>query len=166
MKNPKKFKKQKKECHTFKYIKLLFANIGFCNYSYLDGYDYKVISKLPNEINDREYLDKFYKMDIEEIKNLLGMDKNDSDEIKENNNISEEKSQDETMHSEIYGVSKGHVYEKSTPTKNTTSQVESKKFESKKSSATSTKISDTRKKKIKGSNVGNKYYNKGKTSKK
>ena len=47
------------------------------------------------------------------------------------------------MHSEIYGVSKEHVYEKSTPTKNTTSQVESKKFESKKSSATSTKISET-----------------------
>ena len=74
----KNSKDKKKECHTFKYIKLLFANIGFCNYAYLDGYDYKVISKLPNEINNREYLDKFYKMDIEEIKNLLGMDKDNS----------------------------------------------------------------------------------------
>ena len=164
--NPKKFKTQKKECHTFKYIKLLFANIGFCNYAYLDGYDYKVISKLPNEIDDRKYLDKFYKMDIEEIKNSLGMDKDNNNEIKEKNNISEEKSKDETMHSEIYGVSKGHVYEKSSPTKNTTSQVQSKKIENKKSSTTSTKKSDAGKKNIKGSNVGNKYYNKGKTSKK
>ena len=164
--NPKKFKTQKKECHTFKYIKLLFANIGFCNYAYLDGYDYKVISKLPNEIDDRKYLDKFYKMDIEEIKNSLGMDKDNNNEIKEKNNISEEKSKDETMHSEIYGVSKGHVYEKSSPTKNTTSQVQSKKIENKKSSTTSTKKSDAGKKNIKGSNVGNKYNNKGKTGKK
>ena len=150
--NPKKFKTQKKECHTFKYIKLLFANIGFCNYAYLDGYDYKVISKLPNE--------------IEEIKNSLGMDKDNNNEIKEKNNISEEKSKDETMHSEIYGVSKGHVYEKSSPTKNTTSQVQSKKIENKKSSTTSNKKSDAGKKNIKGSNVGNKYNNKGKTGKK
>ena len=164
--NPKKFKTQKKECHTFKYIKLLFANIGFCNYAYLDGYDYKVISKLPNEIDDRKYLDKFYKMDIEEIKNSLGMDKDNNNEIKEKNKISEEKSKDETMHSEIYGVSKGHVYEKSSPTKNTTSQVQSKKIENKKSSTTSTKKSDAGKKNIKGSNVGNKYNNKGKTGKK
>ena len=164
--NPKKFKTQKKECHTFKYIKLLFANIGFCNYAYLDGYDYKVISKLPNEIDDRKYLDKFYKMDIEEIKNSLGMDKDNNNEIKEKNNISEEKSKDETMHSEIYGVSKGHVYEKSSPTKNTTSQVQSKKIENKKSSTSSTKKSDAGKKNIKGSNVGNKYNNKGKTGKK
>ena len=47
--NPMKFKTQKQECDTFKYVKLLYANIGFCNYAYIHGYDYKVLSKLPNE---------------------------------------------------------------------------------------------------------------------
>ena len=168
--NPLKFKTQKKECHTFKYIKLLFANIGFCNYAYLEGYDYKVISKLPNEIDDRKYLDKFYKMDIEEIKNSLGMDKDNYDETKANNKINEEKDKnkhkDENMHSEIYGISKGHVYEKSISTKSSSSKVETKKPDSKKSNTASTKGSDIGKKNIKGTNVGNKYTNKGKTGKK
>ena len=70
--NPAKFKMQKKECHTFKYIKLLFANICFCNFAYLEGYDYKVISKLPNEIDERKYLDQFNKVDAEDIKNAMG----------------------------------------------------------------------------------------------
>ena len=145
--NPQKFQTQKKECHAFKYIKLLFANIGFCNYAYLDGYDYKVISKLPNEIDERKYLDKFYKMDMEEIKASIGMGKDNSDELNNNNKINDFKdAETEPMHSEIYGVNKGHVYEKSTPSKNTTtSKIETKKVETKKTSAPT-----------KGSNAGKK----------
>ena len=162
--NPKKYKTQKKECHTFKYIKLLFANIGFCNYAYLDGYDYKVLSKLPNEIDERKYLDKFNKIDIEEIKASIGMEGSSLDS--ELNKINETKETEKAIHSEIYGVSKGHVYEKNTPTKKSTSKVEDKKIETKKSTGTThTKATDTGKKNVKGTNVTNKY-NKGKTGKK
>ena len=123
--NPKKFKTQKKECHTFKYLKLLFANIGFCNYAYLNDYDYKVISKLPNEVDARKYLDKFTKMDMEEIKATIQKSKEvkeksedkknvDDEEEEEINKIVEEKDV-KPIHSEIYGISKGHVYEKSNP---------------------------------------------------
>ena len=99
--NPQKYKTQKRDCNTFKYIKLLFANIGFCNYAYLDGYDYKTLSKLPNENDERKYLDKFFKMNIEEIKASLGMGKSEKET---------------EIHSEIYGINKGHVFEKNTGT--------------------------------------------------
>ena len=74
----------------------------------MDGYDYKEISKLPNEIDDRKYLDKFYKMDIEEIKASIGMKEGNEED---SNNIKNEV-KGERIHSEIYGVNKGHVYEK------------------------------------------------------
>ena len=160
--NPQKYKAQKKECHTFKYIKLLVANIGFCNYAYLDGYDYKVLSKLPNEIDERKYLDKFYKIDIEEIKASIGMG---GDNDSEANKINETKDTDKPIHSEIFGVNKGKVYERNTPTKNITSKVENKKVETKKTTGTTTKGTDVGKKNVKGSNVSNKY-SKGKTGKK
>ena len=66
--NPMKFKSQKQECDTFKYVKLLFANIGFCNYAYIYGYDYKQISKLPSDVDARKYLETFNKKEEEEIK--------------------------------------------------------------------------------------------------
>ena len=111
--NPAKFKMQKKECHTFKYIKLLFANICFCNFAYLEGYDYKVISKLPNEIDERKYLVQFNKVDAEDIKNAMGVSKKDDNNIneeeegKEINKINEE----DVIPSEIYGVSHGQFVE-------------------------------------------------------
>jgi hypothetical protein len=163
--NPQKFQTQKKECHAFKYIKLLFANIGFCNYAYLDGYDYKVISKLPNEIDERKYLDKFYKMDMEEIKASIGMGKDNLDNDNKINDLKD--AETELMHSEIYGVNKGQVYEKSNSSKSkntTTSKVETKKVENKKTT-TSTKGTNAGKNNFKGSNVNNKYT-KGKTGKK
>ena len=157
--NPSKFKTQKKECHTFKYIKLLFANIGFCNFAYLDGYDYKVISKLPNEIDDRKYLDKFYKMDIEEIKATIGM--KEENEKDSNSKISEVEG--EKIHSEIYGVNKGHVYEKSIDSKITTDT--KTQPQTKNNSKVTTKANDSGKKNVKGNTVANKA-NKGKTGKK
>ena len=59
--NPMKFKAQKQDCETFKFVKLLFANIAFCNYAYIYGYDCKDISKRPNEIDPRKYLDNIKK---------------------------------------------------------------------------------------------------------
>ena len=110
----------KKDSITFKYIKLLFANIGFCNYAYLDGYDYKVISKLPNEVDDRKYLNKFNKLDLDTIKASIGMKK---DEDYKNVKIGKE----DIIHSEIYGIDNGQVYEKSTPSETTTIKTEAKK---------------------------------------
>ena len=74
---------------------------------------------MPNEIDERKYLNKFYKMDMEEIKASLGMRKDNVDDLDNNNKINDLKDT-ESMHSEIYGVNKGHVYEKSKPSKNTT----------------------------------------------
>ena len=72
--NPMKFRSQKQECETFKYVKLLYANIGFCNYAYIYGYDYKEISKLPTEIDPRKYLDKIKKPDASEVIDALNLD--------------------------------------------------------------------------------------------
>ena len=71
------------------------------------------------------------------------------------------------MHSEIYGVSKGHVYERSTPSKNTTTnkKEEPKKVETKKNNI-GTKTSDVGKKNVKKSSNINDKYNKGRTGKK
>ena len=69
--NPMKFKTQKDECETFKYIKNIYANIGFCNYAFIHGYDYKEISKLPNEIDPRKYLDKIKKAKAKEVEEAL-----------------------------------------------------------------------------------------------
>ena len=97
-----KFKSQKQECDTFKYVKLLFANIGFCNYAYIYGYDYKQISKLPSDVDARKYLETFNKKEEEEIKKKESnkiipiIEKKESDhkiilinEKKENENIFE-----------------------------------------------------------------------------
>jgi hypothetical protein len=69
--NPMKFKAQKEVCETFKYVKNIFANIGFCNYAYIHGYDYKELSKLPNEIDPRKYLDKIKKAKAKEVEDAL-----------------------------------------------------------------------------------------------
>ena len=75
--NPMKFKSQKHDCETFKYIKLIYANIGFCNYPHIYGYDYKVISKLPNEKDPRKYLDKIQKPEAKEVQEALNLDFSD-----------------------------------------------------------------------------------------
>ena len=153
--NPQKCKTQKKESHTFKYIKLLFANIGFCNYAYLDGYDYKVISKLPNEVDDRKYLNKFNKIDLDSIKASIGMG-----ESEDNKSINFGK--EGAIHSEIYGIDNGKVYEKSTQSETTTIKTETKakaKPEPKKTNVANNK------KNVKTNTTTNKNV-KGKTGKK
>ena len=117
--NPMKFKAQKQECETFKYAKLLYANIGFCNYAYIYGYDYKVISKLPNEIDPRKYLDKIKKPDAQEVQNALNIDfpiteKTEKNEIKNDNEDKKEKNA-EKISSEVYGVEHGNVFESKNP---------------------------------------------------
>jgi len=69
--NPMKFKSQKQECETFKYVKQLFANIAFCNYAYIYGYDCKDISKLPNETDPRKYLDNIKKANAAQVQEAL-----------------------------------------------------------------------------------------------
>ena len=54
--NPDKFKFQKRESESIKYIKGIKANIAFSNVVYKEGYDPKIIGKLPNEPDDRRYL--------------------------------------------------------------------------------------------------------------
>ena len=121
--NPMKFKAQKQECDTFKYVKLLFANIGFCNYAYIYGYDYKQISKLPSDVDARKYLENFNKKEEEIItkkesnKIIPSVEKKESEQKiiliddKKGNEI------DEEIYSEIYGVSKGNIFERTSPTK-------------------------------------------------
>jgi len=134
--NPMKFKTQKQECDTFKYVKLLYANIGFCNYAYIHGYDYKVLSKLPNEIDSRAYLDKINKPESKEVKEALNtllpkistesieqeIERILTDENKENIQINkkeedDKEKEDEEIYSEIFGVNKGNVFERISPTK-------------------------------------------------
>ncbi len=69
--NPMKFKSQKRECESFKFVKLLFANIAFCNYPYIYGYDCKEISKLPNETDPRKYLDNIKKVGANQVQEAL-----------------------------------------------------------------------------------------------
>ena len=121
--NPMKFKAQKQECDTFKYVKLLFANIGFCNYAYIYGYDYKQISKLPSDVDARKYLENFNKKEEEIItkkesnKIIPSVEKKEPEQKiiliddKKGNEINEE------IYSEIYGVSKGNIFERTSPTK-------------------------------------------------
>lgn len=134
--NPMKFKTQKQECDTFKYVKLLYANIGFCNYAYIHGYDYKVLSKLPNEIDSRKYLDKINKPESKEVKEALNVllpkkstesieqkiERILTDENKENIQFNQKEEddkekEDEEIYSEIFGVNKGNVFERVSPTK-------------------------------------------------
>jgi len=134
--NPMKFKTQKQECDTFKYVKLLYANIGFCNYAFIHGYDYKVLSKLPNEIDSRAYLDKINKPESKEVKEALNtllpkistesieqeIERILTDENKENIQINkkeedDKEKEDEEIYSEIFGVNKGNVFERISPTK-------------------------------------------------
>jgi hypothetical protein len=121
--NPMKFKSQKQECDTFKYVKLLFANIGFCNYAYIYGYDYKQISKLPSDVDARKYLENFNKKEEEIItkkesnKIIPSVEKKGPEQKiiliddKKGNEI------DEEIYSEIFGVSKGNIFERTSPTK-------------------------------------------------
>ena len=121
--NPMKFKAQKQECDTFKYVKLLFANIGFCNYAYIYGYDYKQISKLPSDVDAREYLETFNKKEEEEIKKKESnkiipiIEKKESEPKIILINEKKEDDIDEEIYSEIYGVSKGNIFERTSPTK-------------------------------------------------
>ena len=150
--NPMKFKAQKQECDTFKYVKLLYANIGFCNYAYIYGYDYKQISKLPSDVDVRKYLEQVHKNEEnsakkekekeikqeKEINNInINMEKNQKKIIPIN--IDDNKIIDEEIYSEIYGVSKGNIFERTSPTKpkeakeceNDNKKVEDKKIERK-----------------------------------
>ena len=121
--NPMKFKAQKQECDTFKYVKLLFANIGFCNYAYIYGYDYKQISKLPSDVDARKYLETFNKKEEEEIKKKESnkiipiIEKKESEPKIILINEKKEDDIDEEIYSEIYGVSKGNIFERTSPTK-------------------------------------------------
>ena len=150
--NPMKFKAQKQECDTFKYVKLLYANIGFCNYAYIYGYDYKQISKLPSDVDVRKYLEQVHKNEENSAKKEK--EKEIKQEKKINNininmeenqkkiipiNIDDNKIIDEEIYSEIYGVSKGNIFERTSPTKpkeakeceNDNKKVEDKKIERK-----------------------------------
>ena len=148
--NPMKFKAQKQECDTFKYVKLLYANIGFCNYAYIYGYDYKQISKLPSDVDVRKYLEQVHKneensakkekeKEIKQVKeiNNINMEENQKKIIPIN--IDDNKIVDEEIYSEIYGVSKGNIFERTSPTKpkeakeceNDNKKVEDKKIERK-----------------------------------
>ena len=150
--NPMKFKAQKQECDTFKYVKLLYANIGFCNYAYIYGYDYKQISKLPSDVDVRKYLEQVHKNEEnsakkekekeikqdKEINNInINMEKNQKKIIPIN--IDDNKIIGEEIYSEIYGVSKGNIFERTSPTKpkeakeceNDNKKVEDKKIERK-----------------------------------
>ena len=121
--NPMKFRAQKQECDTFKYVKLLYANIGFCNYAYIYGYDYKQISKLPSDVDARKYLEQVEKNgeDIkqEEKKIIIPIEKKEEKKIMIENIIKENviNEVDEEIYSEIYGVSKGNIFERTSPTK-------------------------------------------------
>ena len=143
--NPMKFKTQKHECEAFKYVKILYANIGFCNYAHIFGYEYKEISKLPKEIDPRKYLDKIKKPEAKEVQDALNLDlslnkekekenekkiekKDQIKEKKENKEIIEKRiiddkvnedkdKEEEEIYSEIYGINKGTVFERVSPTK-------------------------------------------------
>ena len=95
---------------------MLFANICFCNFAYLEGYDDKVISKLPNEIDERKYLDQFNKVNEEDIKNAIQGNNKDGnniiiDETNELNENNEKETEEGVIPSEIYGVSHGQFVE-------------------------------------------------------
>ena len=130
--NPQKYKTQGKECETFKYIKNICANMCFCNYAYLDGYDYKQISKLPNEVDERKYLSKISSNNEnnnnESIKDKTTVDTSNKDNVKSeitSNIINEQekvsevndnnllKEEEEEIHSEVIGVRKGGVFDAS-----------------------------------------------------
>ena len=72
--NPMKFKSQKQECETFKFVKLLFANIAFCNYAFIYGYERKELSKLPSETDPRKYLDNIKKVNASQVQEALNQD--------------------------------------------------------------------------------------------
>ena len=148
--NPMKFKAQKQECDTFKYVKLLYANIGFCNYAYIYGYDYKQISKLPSDVDVRKYLEQVHKKEENSAKKEKEKEIKQAKEINNINmeenqkkiipiNIDDNKIIDEEIYSEIYGVSKGNIFERTSPTKpkeakeceNDNKKVEDKKIERK-----------------------------------
>jgi hypothetical protein len=54
--NPDKFRSIGLESESVRFIKTFNANIGFCNIGWTEGYDYRKISKKPNEIDERKYL--------------------------------------------------------------------------------------------------------------
>ena len=101
-----------------------------CNYAFLEGYDYKKISKLPTDIDERKYLDSLTNSDVvlDGITNKNTADATDkatsitktellsdygkSSEI--NANLIKEENEDE--HSEVIGVRKGEIFNAS-PTK-------------------------------------------------
>ena len=97
--NPQKSKSQGEDCETFKFLKNICANLCFCNYGSIYGYDRKELSKKPTDNDERVYLKKLH-----EIASHNENKEEDSDKNKE-----KEKEKDE-MNSEVYGVRKGHVF--------------------------------------------------------
>ena len=96
------------------------------------------MSKLPNEIDSRAYLDKINKPESKEVKEALNVllpkkstesieeqiERILTDENKENVQINqkeeddkEKEKEDEEIYSEIFGVNKGTVFERISPTK-------------------------------------------------
>ena len=85
------------------------------------GYDYKQISKLPSDVDVRKYLEQVNKTE-DENKNKINIpiEKKESDkkiiiDNKINKNIINEV--DEEIYSEIYGINKGNIFERTSPTK-------------------------------------------------
>ena len=93
--NAQKAKTQGKDGETFKFIKTICANLCFCNYGNIFGYDRKELSKKPNETEDRVYLKKLH-----EIADKEAEKKEDEKENEAND-----------LHNEVYGVRKGHVFD-------------------------------------------------------
>ena len=98
------------------------------------GYDYKQISKLPSDVDVRKYLEQVNKTE-DENKNKINIpiEKKESDkkiiiDNKINKNIINEV--DEEIYSEIYGINKGNIFERTSPTK--PKDVQNKKPEEKK----------------------------------
>ena len=165
--NPQKYKSQGKDCETFRYVKNICANMCFCNYAYLDGYDYKQISKLPNEIDERNYLSKISSNnEITRLANDSNKDKTtvDSSNKLKNETVSDVINEDEKMseinvnnllkeaeemHSEVIGIRKGEVYDLS-PQKETSDKKSDKdtKVEDKKEGKTNTNKNATTNKNV------------------
>ena len=131
--NPQKYKTQGEECETFKYIKNIYANMCFCNYASLEGYDYKKISKLPNEKDERKYLSNISNNEISsvinndfnkvkptlEISNKENVRNNTVNNIIDNeekiNKVNDkiEDENEEEIHSEVLGVKDGDIFDAS-----------------------------------------------------
>ena len=92
--NPQKSRSQGNDSETFKFVKTICANLCFCNYGSIFGYDRNLLSKKPTDPDDRTYLKKLHEINNE----------------KEKEKAEKSKEEKEDVHSEVYGVRKGHVF--------------------------------------------------------